>query len=221
MPGSRSVSFLSLPIETRNNVYKRVLAMPHPLYLFQDVGGPVETFAPDKPYRWSALLYTNQQISNEAKAFLYGTNNFVLQEVETIQQQGTLLKSFLNCIGPVNAGLLSHLCINFPATEKVEGQSGEIRIREDGLQGLQLLQNECTNLKTLEILIYERHANDLIKEDQNNTNFAREVLSEIQAHLRTITPLNKIIVRVCSGNPAPSVREFLQELGWVVLTGSL
>jgi hypothetical protein len=61
---------------------------------------------------------------------------FTLEEVETTQYKGNSLKSFINCIGPVNAGFLCHLRITFPATEKIEGQSGEIRIREDSLQSL-------------------------------------------------------------------------------------
>jgi hypothetical protein len=217
LTASASVSFFSLPIETRNNIYKRVLTVPHPLYLFQDPGCQIETFAPEKPYRWLALLYTNRQISAEARAVLYGTNQFTLQEAT--QRQGSLLKSFLSCIGHVNAGLPSHLCIQFPATERIESQSGEIRIREDSLQSLQLLQKECTNVKTLETHIYGPNSSGLINEDQINTKFVREVLLEIDAQFRGIASLNKIIVRVYSGSPAPSVREFLQGLGWVVLLG--
>lgn len=217
--GSAIVSFFSLPIEARNNIYKRVLALPHPLYLFQDPGCPVETFAPEKPFQWLALLYTNRQISDEARAVLYGMNHFTLQEVETTQRQSSLLKSFLSCIGPVNAGLLSHLCINFPATERIEGQSGEIRLKADSLQRLQLLQEECTKLKTLETLMYGKNSSGLIKEDQNNAKFIQEVLLEINAQFKGIASLEKIIVRVYSGSPAPSVKEFLQGLGWVVLIG--
>ena len=213
---SASASFLSLPIKTRNSIYKRVLIVPHPLYLFQDRGCPVETFAPEKPYRLGALLYNNRQISDEARAILYGMNQFTLQEADTTQRQGRLLESFLNCIGPVNAGFLSHLCIEFPATERIEGQSGEIRIREDSLQSLQLLQNECIRLKTLETLIYDQNYSALIEEEQNRNEFVREVLLEIDAQFRGIASLNEIIVRVSSGSLAPSVREFLQGLGWVV-----
>lgn len=61
--------FFSLPIETRSDIYKRVLALPQSLYLFQDPGCPIETFAPGKPYRWLALLYVNRQISAEACTF--------------------------------------------------------------------------------------------------------------------------------------------------------
>lgn len=152
----------------------------------------------------------------------------------TAKKRTSLLESFLKCIGPVNAGLLSHLCINFPATETIEGgkkgegeqsYSGdhEIRLREASVHNLQLLQKHCTGLRTLETLLYggqHSHSSALVQEDQLMKNkFIREVLWDINVRFRAIASLNRIIVRVYSGSPAPSVREFLQELDWVVLVG--
>ncbi|KAH8432185.1 uncharacterized protein LDX57_009824 [Aspergillus melleus] len=151
---TRAPNLLSLPIEARNRIYEQVLTVPHPLFLFKDPGCPVATFAPEKPRRWLSLLYTNRQISEEASVVLYGMNQFTLEEMETKNRRSGLLRSFLNCIGPVNAASLSHLCINFPAMEQIEGHSEGIRLEEDGLQTLQLLQRECTGLQTLELLLF-------------------------------------------------------------------
>ncbi|PYI07523.1 hypothetical protein BO78DRAFT_90593 [Aspergillus sclerotiicarbonarius CBS 121057] len=213
------VSFLSLPIEIHNNIYERVLAIPHPLHVFQDPGCPVEVFAPAKPYAWLALIYINRQISAEARAILYGANQFTFQEIETVQRPVSLLESFLDCIGPVNAGFLSHLSINFPATERIDACPGEIRLRDDSLRRLRRLQKSCTGLKTLEALVYGRTSSSLVKEDQIENKFVREVLFNINAHLRGIVALNNMIVRVYSGSVAPPVREFLQGLGWAVVIG--
>jgi hypothetical protein len=167
-PTSVPASFFSLPGDIRNNIYRRVLVMPYPLFLFQDTGSQVvETFAPDRPFRWLALLYTNQQVHGEARAVLYGLNHFTL--VETTQHQGGLLQSFLNCIGSVNTGLLSHLSINFPVTESVEGQPGEVILRKDDLHSLKLLQEKYTNLTTLETLIHSRNSRDLINPSQDDS----------------------------------------------------
>ncbi|KAH8775274.1 hypothetical protein F5883DRAFT_257083 [Diaporthe sp. PMI_573] len=146
---SGAIGFLDLPTRARQDVYKRVLAVGHPVYLFQDVGPRVETFAPDKPKWWLALLYTNKQIYSEAKAVLYGRNCFYLMDKP--QQQDALLRSFLNCIGSSNADLLSCLCISFPVVEKAQDQPEKVRIREDGFQNLGLLQSNCANLTTLEM----------------------------------------------------------------------
>lgn len=214
---STRVGFLSLPIDLRNRIYRQVLALPHPLFLFQDPGCPVESFAPEKPPQWLALLFADRQISKESRAILYSTNEFALKE--GTKCQGSLLQSFLDCIGSVNTGFLSHLRMDFPAIERGDGQAGEIRIREDGLQTLRLLQEQCTNLKTLETLIYGPN-NSLITDQETNSRFLRDALQDIDTQFRAIGTLNRIIVRVCSGSPAPPTIGFMQQLGWIVLLGN-
>ena len=124
--GSAGTDFFGLPRDIRNRIYKIVLIVAHPVYLFQDAGSRVETFAPDRPFQWLSLLYTNRQIHSEATPVLYGVNEFSL--VDTTPQQFGLLKSFLDCIGSVNAGLLSHLCINFPVVESRDGLPGKAKL---------------------------------------------------------------------------------------------
>ncbi|PLB55501.1 hypothetical protein P170DRAFT_470915 [Aspergillus steynii IBT 23096] len=213
-------TFLRLPVETRKNIYKRVLAIPHPLFLFQGPQGPVETFAPQKPRGWLALLYTNRQISDEASAILYGMNQFTLEEMETQSHRAGLLESFLRCIGPGNAASLFHLCINFPALEQMTDTLEGIKLREDGQQSLELLQKQCVGLKTLEIVLFSQNAEFCSQDDQENIRSLRDVLLGMDMHFRSIASLNKIVLRVCSEPPAPPLKEFAQELGWVVLLGN-
>lgn len=208
-----SSNFLSLPINVRNNIYERVLAVPQPLHIFQDTGCPVESFIPGKPYQWLALLYTNRQISAEAKAALYRVNSFMFQDVDRRPSNDSPLEAFIRSIGPSNAGSLSQLCINFPVTENVHG---EIKIREDSLRKLKLLQKECTNLTTLETLVFSESSKFLIEQ---NVNSVREIFWEINTQFRCISPLERIIVRIYTGSLSTSVREFLQGLGWAVLGG--
>ncbi|KAK3938230.1 hypothetical protein QBC46DRAFT_318122 [Diplogelasinospora grovesii] len=214
-PGS--ISFVGLPKGIRQDIYKRVLVVAHPIYLFQDGGSRVETFAPDRPTRWLALLYVNQQVRGEARAVLYGMNRFNL--VDTRQQEVGLLRSFLNCIGFVNADLLSHLSISFPVAERMEDQPGEVKIREDGLQSLRLLQEKCTNLTTLEMFIHSKNSSFLTKTDEDSSHLAQEALPRIDAQLKAIPSLKKIIVRVYIGALPPLVTDLMQGLGWVVLFG--
>lgn len=208
-----SSNFLSLPINVRNNIYERVLAVPQPLHIFQDTGCPVESFIPGKPYQWLALLYTNRQISAEAKAALYRVNSFMFQDVDRRPSNDSPLEAFIRSIGPSNAGSLSQLCINFPVTENVHG---EIKIREDSLRRLKLLQKECTNLTTLETLVFSESSKFLIEQ---NVNSVREIFWEINTQFRCISLLERIIVRIYTGSLPTSVKEFLQGLGWAVLGG--
>ncbi|KAK7397524.1 hypothetical protein QQX98_013108 [Neonectria punicea] len=214
-----SISFASLPKGIRQDIYKRALVVAHPIYLFQDKASRVETFAPDKPARWLALLYVNRQVYSEARAVLYGMNRFTL--VDTTQQQVGLLRSFLNCIGSMNAGLVSHLAINFPVVERMEDQPGvrEVKIRDDGLQSLTLLQEKCTNLMTLETFIHNQNSSFLTETDEDGSQLVQEALPRIDTQLKAIPSLKKIIVRVYIGTLPPLVMDLMRGLGWVILFG--
>ncbi|KNG82897.1 hypothetical protein ANOM_008191 [Aspergillus nomiae NRRL 13137] len=212
---STHTGFSDLPIYLRNRIYRQVLAVSHPIFLFQDPRCPIESFTPEKPSQSLALLYTNRQVSKEAKAVLYSTNEFALEE--STKRQASLVKSFLNCIGPANAGFLSYLRMDFPAIERVDGQLGEIKIGEDGLQTLRLLQEQCTNLKTLETLVYGPNYG-LLTDQEINVQLLRDVLEDINTQFRAIESLDRIIVKVCSGSASPPTIEFMEELGWIVFT---
>jgi hypothetical protein len=232
-PGA--TGFLDLSEKARQDIYKRVLAMEHPVYLFQDVGPRVETFAPDKPKWWLALLYTNKQVYREAKTALYGRNCFFL--MDRPQQQDALLGSFLNCIGCHNAELLSRLCISFPVLEdkaqsdQCQGQqqvprAEMVRIRQDSIRNLGLLQSSCTNLATLEMQISKENSRclaEVVAADGGgggrDEQFVRVALLRIEAQLDAIPSLENIVVRLHVKDLAPVVIDIMQELGWVVLNG--
>ena len=145
---------------------------------------------------------------------LYGMNNFSLGD--STPQVG-LLQTFLDSIGPVNAGLLSHLSINLPVAESIEGQAGKAKLRADSLESLKLLQEKCTNLTTLETFIHGQNANGFLARDQDNSQFIQDALSHIDVQLKAIPSLNKVIVRNFGGTLTPSVIELMQGLGWIVL----
>jgi hypothetical protein len=210
---SATVNFLDLPKGIRNDIYENVLAVPHPLYLFQEPNSRVETFAPEKPSRWLPILLTNRQICREASAILYGTNHFHL--VDTTQQQLGLLRSFLDCIGSVNAASLSHLCINFPVLEEVDHQVGEVKLRDDSLGSLKLLREKCTTLSRLETLGHNKRNSVFRRTDDT----LHKVLLLIDEQFKAIYSLEKIIVRVVAGDGVPTTlaKNFMQGLGWVLV----
>lgn len=213
---STAINFFGLPSKARKDIYERVLTVAHPLYVFRDTGPRVETFAPDKPPQWRTLLFVNRKMNSEASAVLYGTNSFTL--LDTTRREIGLLQAFLDCIGPVNANLLSHLCINFP---DIEGQPGQPRcLREGSLQDLKLLQEKCTNMTTLETHVYSNNSAVFTRTDQDDLQFIREALLQFDVQLRAIPSLKKIIIRVYGGTPTPSVMAFMQGFGWVVLRGN-
>ena len=222
MASPEGSGFFGLPRRVRDEIYRKVLVVAHPLYLFQDSGSPkVELFAPErpKPARWLALLYTNRQLHTEASAVLYGCNHFTF--MDTGRKPVKVVHSFLEGIGSVNAGHLSHLCINFPAAERVSEQEGKAILREGDLRSLKLFQERCTNLTRLEALVHGRNAKGLTvaSYDSTNSQFIREALLQVHAQLKAIPSLREIIVRFYDGNPAPEVAELMQHFGWVTVIG--
>ena len=216
LASSASINFLGLPDWIRDKIYQKVLIILHPLYLFQDPGSPVDAFAPDKPLQWLALLHTNRQISVEASAVLYRVNHFEL--INITKAQVGVLRSFLDCIGSVNAASLSHLCINFPTVLSIDEEPGKVRFREDSLQSLNLLQDKCTNLSTLETVVHFKNSDFFTKTDQ----FLNEAFSQIDAQLKAIHSLRTIIVRVEPQSVVltSSTKDMMLRLGWLVLSGN-
>lgn len=211
---STPVSFLNLPPRVRNNIYKRLLVLGHPIHIFQEPNSPIESFAPDRPSRWLALLHTSRQISTESSAVLYGMNHFHLEDITPLQ--ASLLRSFLDCVGPMNAASLSYLCVNFPVAERIDDQAGRVELRTDSLQSVRLLQEKCTKLTNLETIVHYKNSSIFREPD----DFLREALSLIDARLRAIPSLRKIIIRFADfdGIPTASAKGFMRELGWTVVS---
>ncbi|CAH0044533.1 unnamed protein product [Clonostachys solani] len=153
----------------------------------------------------------------EASAVLYGSNIFNL--VETTEKQPDLLHSFLACIGPSNSGALTHLCIKFPGVEKAQDRTQRYKLTEESLRSLNLLKQECTCLKTLELFIHSQNASGLTQVIQDSPTLATEALSQIKAQLNTIGSLVNIIVRVYDRGLNLSLERSMQGLGWTVLRG--
>jgi hypothetical protein len=72
----------------------------------------------------------------------------------------------------------------------------------------------------LESLVYGK-SSKYLTECSDNTQSVRDVLVRITAELRSIASLNTIIVRFCSGIPAPWIKARLEDLGWIVLIGGI
>lgn len=213
-----ATNIFSLPRKIRDDIYEMVLRVPHPLYLFQETDTLVETFAPERPFRWHALLYTSRQVNVEASAVLYRTNNFSV--VDMTPNEAVLLKSFLCGIGPVNAGSLSHVCASFPSLDSLGGQDGHCQLREDSAEIVALLTEKCGNLKTLELVVHNKNCSWLTIVAANTSKYIPEALVYIDKQLKAIVTIEQILVKVSSGTLTPSARTAMRDLGWLILTGS-
>ncbi|EMD66394.1 hypothetical protein COCSADRAFT_34949 [Bipolaris sorokiniana ND90Pr] len=211
-----TANFFDLPKKARENIYKRLLILRSPIYIFQEPNSPIESFAPDRPFRWLALLRTNRQIHTESSAVLYGMNQFHLVEITPIQAE--LLKSFLACIGPANSASLSYLCVNFTVAERLGGKTGMIKLTTDSTQTLRLYRDKCAQLSTLETVVHYKNSGFFRESD----DFLQNALPFIDKQLRTIPSLHKIIVRFLDfhGIPTAFAKDLMEGLGWIVVLRS-
>ncbi|BCS14998.1 C6 transcription factor NosA [Aspergillus luchuensis] len=69
------------------------------------------------------------------------------------------------------------------------------------------------------MLIFGQFANILVANDQMNNKFIRKICLEVDAQTKEIAPLDTIVVRIYNNGTPAAVREFLQELGWIVKFG--
>lgn len=130
--------------------------------------------------------------------------------------RGSIVQSFLSGIGPINAACLSYACIHFPELEMLDG-SEEIKLPEYALQDFRRLQIECTQLRMLEISIYDEETYKLLKEDRIISASVRNGFIQIAEHIKGIQSLNKVIARIYNGVINDTAKDFLQDLGWTVL----
>lgn len=147
---------------------------------------------------------------------LHRANHFEI--VDITERQIGVLRSFLECIGNVNAASLSHICINFPTVVSIDGETGKLRLRDDSLQSLKVLKDKCTNLSTLETVVHYRDSGSFRMIDQ----FLRGAFTQIDGYLKAIHSIQRIIVRVEAQSEVStsSAKDMMQRLGRVVLSSN-
>lgn len=145
------LGFFDLPIKIRDDIYQRVLVVPHGIYLFQVYDHAVKSVIPGRPSQWLTSLYANRKMWEETSVVFYGRNRFVFMDITGCQTK--LLRSFLHSAGRVNASLVSRVCMSFPSVKSVKDRPEKYALSEDDVDSLKLLR-QFTNLTTLETLLY-------------------------------------------------------------------
>ncbi|KAK6596037.1 hypothetical protein H4I95_09953 [Botrytis cinerea] len=213
---SSVIGFFDLSAKTCDDIYQRVLIVPHGIYLFQVYDDANKTVIPGRPIIWLKLLYINRKMREEASIVLYGRNRFVF--MDTIGSQTKLLQSFLQSIGPVNASLMSRICISLPIVKSVKDEPEKYALCEDDVDSLMLLQ-QFTNLTTLETLLYSFNpiCTNEANHDAHHSQFIQGVCSHIDTQLRiTIPTLRKIINMFYDMVPKNEMVELMRRFRWMI-----
>ncbi|KAJ5948688.1 hypothetical protein N7454_001995 [Penicillium verhagenii] len=192
-----SASFLSLPSELRNEIYKYLLVCREPI----DPWSRENRLA-------SNLLFTNKTVLHEASSLLYGNNCFDLTAWNS-----KLITEFFDAIGSVNASYLRFIRIDFPRLHNIED---EVRLEKGSLSTLEKIQSCCTNLKSLTTTLSTTYSIERQLDSFDSPVIRCKALALVAAQFRAITPLQDIVMEVYEEGSSSDIRKEMQSYGWIL-----
>lgn len=197
-------SFLTLPRELRDKIYKLCLLIEGPV---RPLGG--------SGYGWDlspGLLRVNKIIYNEARLFLY-QNRF-----DFTMTLAFCISRFLDKIGRDNADCIRHIYVDFPIFCNLE--LGNITFKhknDDGI--LPTIQNGCANITTLSTSRYITYPIHDLFNSLDDPEIVAEALAVIDTHFRDFFPsLKDIIIEVYENDPSDFMRKQIENYGWIIVT---
>lgn len=234
--GAGPVNLLgTLPVEVREDIYKRVLVLADPIVLYQrdppliqEDGGFWEGLgrirAEKLPSQWLALLRANRQIHNEAIVVVYSLNHFQFKDKyqgehysdlpRWKQRQNFFLRDFVSYVRPRTARLVSHVAVDFPVVLR-ERWRDNILIWEHDLHSLKVLRTKYTGLTTLRLRLRSRRLENVAETHMSDITlrWIQELLTQVKGQLKAI----KKVTMLCWDPLDPLLVDFMEDLGWEVL----
>jgi hypothetical protein len=203
------VDFFDLPGEVRNKIYEELLIHSNTIFLNVarcNLDPPL--YSAEFIHLCPAILQVNKKAHREASSILYSRNCF---EVENFE----LFASFLDQIGPQNAGFLRRLVIAFPAFHN-DGHSVGITLQDDGLRTLDLIRDKCQNIVTLETSLHTTTAMEICLDEAESPRAAEQALALVDARLKAIPSLQELLVHVYDEPINIPLREKMRDYGWII-----
>ncbi|KAJ6105287.1 hypothetical protein N7523_010097 [Penicillium sp. IBT 18751x] len=191
-------SFLSLPAELRNEIYK---------YLFVR-REPIDPWNGDHELELN-LLYTNSAILHEARSLLYGHNCFDLT------WEPCRIPEFLVTIGFINASHLQCIRIDFPELRYLEDD--EVSLTEDSFSFLEKIQSRCTNLKKLITAADSTNAMEYRLYSFDSPRLCDKALALVGARFRAIPSLQEVVIEIYEEGPGSIIRRKMESQGWKLI----
>ncbi|KAJ5240501.1 uncharacterized protein N7469_002092 [Penicillium citrinum] len=169
-------SFLNLPAELRNEIYKYLLVCRDPINPWSK-GNELA----------SNLLSTNTTILHETSSLLYGNNCFDLSS-----SSPTSVPEFLDTIGLANASNLNCIRIRFPDFRDV---GEEVSLEEESLRTLTKIQEYCTNLKRITATAPSTYWMG-VQLSVDSPSICDKALALVADHFRAITSPSDVFMEV-------------------------
>lgn len=190
-------SFLGLPSELRNEIYKHLLVCREPIT-------PWNTENELTPN----ILFTNTTVLHEASSLLYGNNCFDLTAWHS-----DIITEFLDAIGSFNASHLRYIRIDFP---ELGDLGDEASLEEGSLRTLGKIQSYCTNLISLTTTASTTYIMECQLDSFDSPVICCKALALVAAKFRAITSLQGIVVEVYEEGPSSDIRRKMQSHGWTL-----
>lgn len=189
-------SFLGLPAELRNEIYRYLLVPGEPIDPWNGDHGLVPN-----------LLFANSIILFEARPFLYGHNYFYLTTGKSKQ-----ISRFFDGIGHINASHLQYIRIDFPQLRDVDD---EVRLGEGSLRILEKIQSCCPNLRRLVTTPDSTLFMESRLDSFDSPRICARAFALVGAHFRAVSSLQEIIIEVYEEGRSSDIRKKMESQGWI------
>jgi hypothetical protein len=194
--------FFSFAAEIRLKIYAELLVHSGPIKITADY-----TFSPTrlrgtKGRLHPQILRVNKLASIEASPLLYSQNRFWFPERRDPACNNWIdqVAPFLACIGPIHAGLIQYIGIEFVGVDDHEDQSPELepKLRER-YKLLQLICDTCPCIRTIHMVL------DLSVESAGMAWYiTMDILRNYDKHLQAIPSLDDVVVDITADEVIPA-----------------
>lgn len=195
-----SASFLELPGELRDMIYKLCVFQEEPISLSTGFDG-IKVLGP-------GLLRVNETLRREASSLFYARNCFDFSMISIKR-----IVSFFQTIGCKNAGYIQHICVDFPSFHYQN--AGNVTLSDYSIYAI--IQSSCMSISTLSASADSALGMEAKLSELDNPESISTVFKAVDTlFMASFSKLKSIIVRVYDVDDDP--RDFIIEMenyGWI------
>lgn len=206
------MNIFDIPVELRLKIYSELLVLPEPIVVGGNCGSSSPPLSQSKrDGLCPALLRTNKTVYGEANALLYSDNHFRFTSTSPATTSAHIAL-FLDRIGS-QASNIRHICIPFPTFDYL--QPGKARLQEVHIKNLELIQDTCTSIRSLELLVSPDCANYAL----TDLPIAAEAFGLLDKRLKNISSIKEIVINFevySEQDQSNDLTKMIHSYGWTV-----
>ena len=216
--------FFDLPLELRLQIYSELLVFPEPIVFELDYDpGLLPLVRCKRGGLCPALLRVNKKVYSEANMVFYSDNHFRFPEmfVDIPSITESIYFALFFCqVGSQASHIrhIRHISIPFPTFDDFQHDRAELQesaLLEGQFKGLELVRDNCTNIKAIELCVGLGYANYILTQSP----IAAEALDLLDTHFKSIPSLQEVIINFevpFDEDPSDLLTKKIQDHGWKV-----